>query len=492
MLKNIQEGIKDLDNAILIPFPFPLWQNLNYVYTIDSDSASLTVSFWHREEEDEDLCLILYMRRLGLGSICQASDLSIEALLQNGSNPLLDIHHERGMLQVEKEYEHWEIGIGQPSTLNELQYRIFMDFVYQWRFFIDDRTTWHGHSSTLFDKLCDAFLRLAAWDFEISSECEIAKLPLGAGSFPSWDSHPAEVFWFHGFLVILCEDLETSWSISVAISRVKEFVGHLESRANCILISLVDIAFVQISASKIQCSTIFPLLTNSSATKCSAGFRILTYFLTSPYVKERGNNLLAREVSSIALPTELLEMVLSAVSPYDIVAFAQASFMFENWYYSSLPQLPNMVIHYLDVSIPCCGRREKGERKEGVCCSACYVWRHSECLDLRERTPREYYICSECRISNEQASARPKLLPGAIGRANRRGKRPKGCRVMFGKHEKILQLRVSAPAVMRPELRLMDRDLTSTPPNQIDYVVLFGGMWSGLAFGLDDLASSRI
>jgi len=63
---------------------------------------------------------------------------------------------------------------------------------------------------------------------------------------------------------------------------------------------------------------------------------------------------------------------------------------------------------------------------------------------------------------------------------------------MFGKHEKILQLRVSAPAVMRPELRLMDRDLTSTPPNQIDYVVLFGGMWSGLAFGLDDLASSRI
>lgn len=81
--------------------------------------------------------------------------------------------------------------------------------------------------------------------------------------------------------------------------------------------------------------------------------------------------------------------------------------------------------------------------------------------------------------------SRLKLIPGAVGRANRRGDRPNGCCVMIRKQEKVLQLRVSAPAVMRPELRLIDRDLTSTPPNQIDYVVLFNGSWSGLAFGLD-------
>ncbi|KAL3417194.1 hypothetical protein PVAG01_11194 [Phlyctema vagabunda] len=472
-MKDFQDDITKSVKAMPIPFPFPLQQNLDYVYTLDLDSAYLTVSFWHREEGDQDTGLSLSMRRLSLNSIDEASDLSIEALLLKGRNPLLDIFAGQGSLQAEKEYKHWETKIRQPSSLNELQYRMFMEFVYQWRFFIDDRTAWQYPSSILFRRLCNAFLRLAAWDFEISSECEVAKLPLGAESFPGWDSPPTEVYWFHGSLVVLCEDLGTSSSISAAVSRARKFVG--------------DIAFVQSSADEIQCSTVFPLLTNSSAMECSAGFRILTYFLTSPYVKEGESNLAAREVSSIALPTEVFGMVLDAVPPYDIVSFAQASFVVENWYYSSLPQLPNMVIHHLDVSVPCYGRRNNSEGKEGVFCSDCYAWRHSECLDPSERTLEECYICSKCRLSRDQANSQPKLIPGAIGRANRRKDRPYGCRVMIGKQEKVLQLRVSAPAVMRPELRLMDRNLTSTPPTQIDYVVLFGGSWSGLAFGLDDV-----
>ncbi|RDL41227.1 Uncharacterized protein BP5553_01206 [Venustampulla echinocandica] len=432
------------------------------------------------------------MRRLSFNAIDEASDLSIEALLQNGSNPLLDISAGQGSLQAEKEYEHLETEIGQPSSPNELQYRMFMDFVYQWRFFTDDSTTWKYPSSLLFRRLCNAFLRFAAWDLEISSEWEIAKLPLGAESYPAWDSHPAEVYWFHGFLVVLCEDLETLSSIATAVSRARESVGHLKGRGNevnCILISLSDIAFVQLSADKIRCSTVFPLLTNSSATECSAGFRILTYFFTSPYVKEGERNLAAREVSSIALPTEVLGMVLNAVAPYDMVSFAQASFIVKNWYYSSLPQLPSMAIHHRDVSIPCCGRKANRNRKEGVCCSDCYAWRHSECLVPSDLTPEECYICSKCLISREQSGARPKLRPGAIGLENRRGGRPDGCRVTIWKQEKVLQLRVTSPAVMRPELRLRDRDLTSTPPNQIDYVVLFGGSWSGLVYGLDDVHS---
>lgn len=151
-------------------------------------------------------------------------------------------------------------------------------------------------SSALFRRLCNAFLRLAAWDLEISSECEIAKLPLGAESFPGCDSPPMEVYWFHRSLAVLCEDLGISSSISAAVSRAREFIGHLkgiENEVNCILISLADIAFVQVSADKIRCSTVFPLLTNSSTTECSAGFRIFTYFLTSPYVKEGESDLAA-------------------------------------------------------------------------------------------------------------------------------------------------------------------------------------------------------
>jgi hypothetical protein len=337
-------------------------------------------------------------------------------------------------------------------------------------------------------------LRLAAWDFEISSKWEIAKLPLDAETFPSWDSPPTEIYWFHEFLVVLCEDLGRPLSISAAVSRVKEFVGHSKGRGNelnCIFISLDDIAFIKVSAHEIRCSTVFPLLTNFSATECSAGFRILTYFLTSPEVKERERkrNLTAREASSIVLPAEVLGMVLNSVPPYDIVSFAQASFMVENWYYSSLPQLPNMAIHHLDVSIPCCGRRENSKGEEGLFCYGCYTWQHVECLSPSQRTPQKCYICSKCRLSKDHAGAQPKLAPGAIGRANRRYDRPDGCRVIIWGQEKVLQLRVSAPAIMRPELRMMDPDLTSTLPNQIDYVLIFGRSWSGLAFGLDDVDS---
>ena len=491
-MKNFQDGITNLDRAVLIPFQLPLRQNLDYVYTLDLDSAHLTVSFWYREEGDEDPGVLLSMRRLGLDSIYKSSDLSIRALLQDGSNPLLDISAGRGMSQTEMEHEPWEIMTGQPSSLNELQCRMFMDFVYQWRFFIDDHTIWQYPSSTLFRRLCIAFLRLAAWDFEISTDSKIAKLPLGAESFPGWDSPPTEVYWFHGSLVVLCEDLDTPLSISVAVSRARQLIGRLEGRGNkvnCILLSLVDIAFIQVLADKIQCSRIFPLLTRSSATECSAGFRVLSCFLTAPCVKRGENNLSAREVSSVAVPTEVLRMVLNTVTPYDIVSFAQASFLVEEWYYSSLPQLPNIAIYCLDVAIPCCGRRKISRGKEGVRCSRCYVWRHLECLDPSERPQEEWYICSKCRFSIEQAGARPRLMPGAIGRTNRRENRPDGCRVMVWKQEKVLQLRISAPAFMRPELRLKDHDLSSTQPNQTDYVVLFNRSWSGLAFGLDDVDS---
>ncbi|TVY39891.1 hypothetical protein LOCC1_G006776 [Lachnellula occidentalis] len=403
------------------------------------------------------------MRRLNLDSICEAEDLSIEALLQNGSNPLLDISAGQDSLQAEKEYGYWETEIEQPSPLNELQYRMFVDFVYQWRYFIDDRTIWKHPSSTLFRRLCNAFLRLAAWDLEISSEGEIATLPLDAETFPDWDSPPTDIYWFHRSLVVLCEDLGTSSSISAAVSRARTF-----------------------------CSPVFPLLTNSSATECSAGFRILTYILTSPCINKGERNPAAREVSSIALPMEVLDMILNTVAAYDIISFAQASLKVENWYYASLPQFPDMAIRDFHASMACCGERTNSKGIEGVCCSDCHAWRHSACLDASERTPEKRYVCSKCRLSR----TRPKLIPGAIGRANplqRARDRPDGCRVMIQKQEKVLQLRTTSPAVVRPELRILKRDLTLTPPNQIDYVVLFGGSWSGLAYGLDDVgAKTRI
>lgn len=106
MIKDLQDGMIISEKAKMIPFPFPLQQNLNYVYTLNLDSAYLTVLFWYREEGDEEANLPLIMRRLSLDSINTSSDLSIEALIQNGRNPLLDISPEQSTLQAEKEYKN--------------------------------------------------------------------------------------------------------------------------------------------------------------------------------------------------------------------------------------------------------------------------------------------------------------------------------------------------------------------------------------------------
>ncbi|KAK0110754.1 hypothetical protein ONS96_002352 [Cadophora gregata f. sp. sojae] len=491
MMKSLQEGRKIPDISTPIPFPLPLRDKLSYVYTINLQSSTLTVSFHtHRQNSEDGQGVYLTVRTLSLDTINQASDMSIDALLQNGSNPLLDTFPEQGSLQADGEYDLWDIEVGQPTAMNELQHRMFTDFVYQWRFFLDDRTLWQYPSSTLFRRLCIAFLRLAAWDFEISSESEIADLPLRIKSFPAWDSPPTDIYWFHGFLVVICEGLGPSSSISAAVSRAREFLGDLEGRVdgvNCILMSLCDISFVQVSSDSTKCSTAFPLIRNSSATDCSPGFRILSYLLTSTDIKK---SLATREVFNAVLPPEVFTMIFNKIAPSDIVACAQASFTIEKHYYSSLPQLPNIAIHHLGVSIPCCGSRNSGK---GLFCSDCYTWRHLDCLDSSERSLEDNcYICPKCLLfRNKAGNSREKLIPGGIERLNHRSDRPEGCPVLIGKKKKVLQLRRAAPAAKRPEVRLMDPTFDSPHPNQIDYVIIFGGVWTGLAYGLDDVGLSR-
>ncbi|PVH81196.1 hypothetical protein DL98DRAFT_416980 [Cadophora sp. DSE1049] len=470
--------------TVPIPFPFPLWQTLNYVFTLDLDSGHLTVSFWHRKEGDDHPGVDLYMRRLDLSSIDSPSCLSLESLLQNGSDPLLESSQstKKAPLLVYTGYPHLSLSIVQPTPLNELQNRMFTDFVYQWRFFIDDRTIWPDASSPLFRRLAIALLRIAAWDFQISSKSSIVKLPLSSETFPSWESPKKDVYWFHGYLVILREDVRVAERIADAVARAKRFVGarNLEKRGegvDCILISVVDIAFIHLTTSQTWCSEVFPLVTNSSATECSAGFRILIHLLTSHNgLKGRGNrnSLSEQETSTMALPTELLGMILNALEPNNVVPFAQVSFVFEKLYYSTLPQLSDLAIQNLDTSIPCCRRRKRVDA-DGLCCSVCYTWQHLECVDQ-----------SEYPQDGPQKANRSSLATGALGLINRRLARREGCHVMMDKHEKIFQLRTSAPAALRPELRMMDRDLTSTPPNQVDYALCFGGLWSGLAYGLDE------
>lgn len=108
----------------------------------------------------------------------------------------------------------------------------------------------------------------------------------------------------------------------------------------------------------------------------------------------------------------------------------------------------------------------------------CLTWRHSRCIGLDCRPPGRQYLCCDCQ-ENKTCST---LDPGGINQASRRRKRGPGCHVNVAGRPKILQLRLSRPAYLRPELRLLG-NLVSIPPSLIDYAIHFGGVFSGRMLG---------
>ncbi|PLN79433.1 hypothetical protein BDW42DRAFT_186705 [Aspergillus taichungensis] len=426
-----------------VSFPNPPHSALDYVYTVDLDAASVTISTWTETDG-----MIPSVFRVKLADVHEASDLSLYSLLQKASRPL-----ERCLtLTCENQAEsivsgNLEINVDTPTPLNELQYRLFRDFVFQWRFFIDDHTLWQ-YPSTLLNTLVIALLRLAAWDLEVTHEGVDSRvgLPIDFRSAPGWECPKTHIFWFHGFLVIMCGTLDTNPSVTAAILRAKAFLndyGGTPGKVRLILISLRHVGFFELSPESIMCSGVLPLVVNTSAEQCSPGFRALTHVLSSSCWKE---SLAHRERWGVDLPPEVFIIILRALRPRDLLSACQFSLAVEQWYYSSVPQFGDLRVLHFDSTVPCCG-----------------------CLNNMESANKG---CS-------------RLVPGGINQISHRKRRSPGCRVRVAGHDKVLALRLSPPTHLRPERRLLGT-LDPMPPLLIDYAIRFSGAFSGLAYGLDN------
>lgn len=115
-----------------VPFPSPLERLLEHVYTIDLDAGHVTVSLYSDSDIKEHM-----MFRVNLDSIHEASDLSVQSLIQHADRPLHAPQYHRTASKPETEptdTEVLQIQIGTPAPLNELQYRMFMDFTWQWQY----------------------------------------------------------------------------------------------------------------------------------------------------------------------------------------------------------------------------------------------------------------------------------------------------------------------------------------------------------------------
>ncbi|CAG8121876.1 unnamed protein product [Penicillium nalgiovense] len=436
-VKQICNKTINLEQWDQVPFPTPLDSYFDFVSTIDQDAGTFTLS----KRPAVDGVLTPQAFEASLAEICEVSSISVDSFRQT-CRPPIPIS-EKDYSQFDSVSLEWNLPMHLPTAMIELQQQFFLDFIFLWRSWIDDPITWH-YGSRVFNAFSRAILRLIS----------------------SWQFPEDERYWFHGFLIMLEPDLESPQLLRTAIARAKAFIdssSRIPHEVRSILISPRHVAFVELSQHNTACSEVLPLLTDSSATQCSPGFRKWPFYM----------------------PSEVLLGTLHSSEPRDALSFAQASFEAERWYYATVPQFRDVSVQNLDLSIPCCGDRT-GLEDSGVHCSRCGTWQHQMCIGLETLPSNGSFICAACLEKDPKAT---RLTAGGINRLGGRAER-RMCAIKLDGSAKSLRVRLSQPAHLRPELRLIRDLIHSVPKGLIDFTIRFNGVFAGLAYGVEpDLVS---
>ncbi|KAJ6184862.1 hypothetical protein N7519_006163 [Penicillium mononematosum] len=342
-----------------VPFPTPLHIELDYVYSIDEDAGYFTVTQW----TGEDGTLYPQTRRATLDSIRETSLETIESLLEEVVEmPEHNDHELSDETDVQHLLKSFQIKPNIPAQLNELQFQLFTDFVFIWRFYFDGTPTWENSFPT-FAALAIGLLRIAAWDFEVRNT-DTEDLPTTFSSLPDWKSPVDDIFWFHNYLIVCCNTDQIGTSVA---TKANDFASRSNSHAKTvhgIAISIRHIALFEIRNGDILQSPPIPPCYQYFSIALLPGFRILAYIFTSNCWN--GTSADSRESWGVTIPTELFDMILKACAPRDLVSMAQASSLVEKWYYSSIPQICGISIHNFALSIPCCGKLHLSDAPRGL------------------------------------------------------------------------------------------------------------------------------
>ncbi|KGO41812.1 Zinc finger, FYVE/PHD-type [Penicillium expansum] len=475
-VKQIHDKTINLEQWERVSFPSPLDAYFDFVYTIDRDAGTFILSTW----SCVDRILMPLALEASLADICETSSISVNSLRPS---PLLSIPNSGKDQDPESNsasLEPLNIQTCFPTAIFELQQQFFLDFVFLWRSWIGDPMTWR-YGSRVFNAFARAILCLASWDFEVSYDCD-PPLPINHSSIPGWKFPEEELYWFHGFLIMLQPNLESQSMLRTAITRAKAFISssaRTTRKVRSILISPGHIAFVELFQHTVACSQVLPLLADRSASQCTPGFRVLAQVLSTDCWKE---TCVHREKRPSSMPPEILSEILHHSEPRDAVSFAQASFKVERLYYDSVPQFKHVSVQRLNLSIPCCGDRT-GLENLGVRCIRCHTWQHQKCIGLEILPSDNSFICATCLKEDSKATH---LTPGGISRLHSRTER-RTCAVTVDGSVKGLRVRLSKPAHLRPELRIIGDLIHSIPKGLVDFTIQFNGSFAGLAYGLDDL-----
>ncbi|GAB1198323.1 hypothetical protein APSETT444_007642 [Aspergillus pseudonomiae] len=219
-----------------VPFPTPLHFQLDYVYTIDEDAGHFMLTEWKTANQ----ALHQITRKVALASIRETLQSTIDTLLDDAGE--LSKHNDHSLSDIRNEtnveYLLNAFGIKPsiPTRLNELQFQLFIDFVYTWRFYFDDNSTWE-RSFSLLSTLAIGLLRIAAWDLEVRN-MDTEELPITFSSLPRWKAPIDEIFWFHKYLIVCCNTDQIGTSVATkakdfARSGIHQFYRAKRERKAC-------------------------------------------------------------------------------------------------------------------------------------------------------------------------------------------------------------------------------------------------------------------
>ncbi|OJJ67557.1 hypothetical protein ASPBRDRAFT_135014 [Aspergillus brasiliensis CBS 101740] len=365
-IKQICDQPDKLDEWEEAPFPAPLSSESGLVYTINMDAGTLDVAYFKKTEYSThprtnryDLRAV-YEASSWPSAICLERPQPLPA--QQDSGKVMDDE----LAQPPLEPLHLELDF--PTPVNVLQTRLYVNFLSVWRWHFLDSTTW-SYDSRALNYFCFAILRLAAWDLEVSCPED-------------------NIYWYHGFLVVLHDSLEDQSKIRSAIQRAREYLERTTAarrrrHTRLIIMSPYHIVFAEITPDDtVRASSSSRLLLTSTGHSQRSGFRALCGILTSNCWPD---TTAYREIWRNYLPWEIILHILSHLEPHDMAAFAQVSVPVKMMYYASLrqtiPQFASLTMLGYEPLIDCCGTRS-GLEQSGVMCTVCYSCKHTGCLSV--------------------------------------------------------------------------------------------------------------
>ncbi|KZF25625.1 hypothetical protein L228DRAFT_280852, partial [Xylona heveae TC161] len=211
------------------PFPLSLQINFSCVYTLDLDHKILKAKSWVDTEDSYKLDVTVFriadsgkvrLQRVA-GEECKAVRLSLPSTV--GNYTLSGLHSE-GLEQKLSDL------LLQSNPIRLFHEQLILDITFQWRSFFGDPDNWS--TSWLLQKtLCDAILRVAAWDFRVHEPDAVGEdgelpevLSIAPSAFPEWSPCTSDIFWFHRFLIVVCEDASNGALGALALDRARIYL----------------------------------------------------------------------------------------------------------------------------------------------------------------------------------------------------------------------------------------------------------------------------